>query len=92
MTKRDIVVNVASRLGVTQGIAKEIFEESLSEITGALSKGKRIEIRNFGVFYIKNRKGRMGRNPRSGEEVPIPSRKVAVFKPGKLMKQGLKNR
>lgn len=90
MTKRDIIVNVASRLGVTQGLAKEIFEESLSEITGALSKGKRIEIRNFGVFYTKERKGRIGRNPRTGEKVPVPSRKVAVFKPGKLMKQGLK--
>lgn len=90
MTKRDIIVNVASRLGVTQGLAKEIFEESLSEITGALSKGKRTEIRNFGVFYTKERKGRIGRNPRTGEKVPIPSRKVAVFKPGKLMKQGLK--
>lgn len=92
MTKRDIVVSVASRLGVPQGLAKEIFEETLSEITKALSKGKKIEIRNFGVFYIKERKGRIGRNPRTGEEVPIPSRKVAVFKPGKLMKQGLKNK
>jgi integration host factor subunit beta len=57
------------------------------EISECLSEGQRLEIRNFGVFEVKVRDARMGRNPRTGEEVPISEKRVATFKPGKALKE-----
>ena len=51
-------------------------------IIDVLAKGEKIELRNFGVFKTKSRKGRMGRNPRTGQQVPVKAKRVAVFKPG----------
>jgi len=55
-----------------------------------LMRGEKIELRNFGVFKLKQRKSRTGRNPRTGEVVPVPPRKVVVFKAGLEMKQKIK--
>jgi hypothetical protein len=59
----------------------------LDTITECLSEGHRLEIRNFGVFEVKKRDARMGRNPRTGQEVPIEQKRVASFKPGKALKE-----
>ena len=56
-------------------------------IDGSGIEGQRLEIRNFGVFEVKSRDARIGRNPRTGEEVPISEKKVATFKPGKALKE-----
>jgi nucleoid DNA-binding protein len=56
----------------------------------ALARGEKIELRNFGVFKVKQRKSRTGRNPRTGQVVPVPPRKAVVFKPGLEMKKKLK--
>lgn len=86
MTKRDIVVSIAEETGLKQIDVKRIVQAVFDRITSALKQGERVELRNFGIFRIRERRGRKGRNPRTGEEVLIPPRKVVDFKPGLLMK------
>lgn len=93
MTKKDIVLEVAERPElnqITQTQIKRVVQSTLDYIVESLAKGKTIELRNFGVFKVKNRKGRMARNPKTGEKVPVPDRKVVVFKPGLVMKKKVK--
>ncbi len=87
MTKRELVIEVASKLGLTQNEVSVIVQETLDTITETLVEGQRLEIRNFGVFEVKERDARIGRNPRTGEEVPIPRKRVAAFRPGKALKE-----
>ncbi|MFP4501284.1 MAG: HU family DNA-binding protein [Candidatus Hydrogenedentota bacterium] len=87
MTKRELVVDVAERLGYTQNEVADVIQATLDTITETLAEGSRLEIRNFGVFEIKTRDARIGRNPRTGEAVPIYEKRVAIFKPGKALKQ-----
>ena len=86
MTKRDIVLKVSESLGVKQVLVKKITQKIFDTIFETLHSGGRIEIRNFGVFYLKKRKKRVGRNPKTGQVVPIPERKIVAFKPGLEMK------
>ena len=71
-------------------VVKEVVQRTLDTIFGALKSGKRIELRNFGVFQVKKRKKRIGRNPKTGEVVPVPERRTVVFKPGLEMKKFIK--
>ena len=87
MTKRELVIEVASKLGLTQNEVSAVVQETLDSITAALFQGQRLEIRNFGVFEVKERDARIGRNPRTGEEVPIAKKRVAAFRPGKALKE-----
>ncbi len=87
MTKKDIVLKVASETGLKQLDVKKIVQKSLDAIVAALTKGETVELRNFGIFKVKSRKGRTGRNPRTGEKVPVPPKRVVAFKPGLLMKR-----
>ena len=87
MTKRELVIEVADKKGYTQNEVSEIVQAALDVISESLAKGKRLEIRNFGVFEVKRRDARRGRNPRTGAEVPIPEKRVATFKPGKALKE-----
>ena len=66
------------------------FSITFDCIIDSLSKGETVELRNFGVFKVRMRKGRMGRNPRTGDAVPIPVKKVVTFKPGLVMMQSVK--
>ena len=91
MTKRELVIEVAERLGYTQNEVSSIVQSTLDAITEALSEGERLEIRNFGVFEVKTRDARIGRNPRTGQEVPIGTKRVATFKPGKALKELVQN-
>ena len=87
MTKRELVIDVAEQLGYTQNEVSTVIQAALESITDTLCEGNRLEIRNFGVFEVKVRDARVGRNPRTGEAVPIDEKRVAVFKPGKALKQ-----
>ena len=90
MTKKDIIIKVADDTGMKQIDAKKVVQKTLDYIIASLAKGERVELRNFGIFKVKSRKGRMGRNPRTGENVPIPEKKVVNFKPGLVMKKKVK--
>lgn len=91
MTKRELVMDVAERLGYTQNEVSAVIQATLDTIVDSLSEGNRLEIRNFGVFELKVREARIGRNPRTGETVPITEKRVAVFKPGKALKELVEN-
>jgi len=87
MTKKDIVLKIAEETGIKQIDVKKVVQKTLDKVVQALAQGEKVELRNFGVFKVKSRKGRTGRNPRTGEVVPVPPKKVAVFKPGLIMKK-----
>lgn len=90
MTKKDIVLRVASETGLKQLDVKKVVQRSLDAIVDSLSKGATVELRNFGIFKVKSRKGRTGRNPRTGEKVPVPPKRVVTFKPGLVMKKDIR--
>lgn len=98
MTKRDIVVRISQELEkeegpnpgdhVNQEVVLKIVQKTLDIISDAVAEGETIELRNFGVFEVKIRKARIGRNPNAPEDdVPIPPRAVVKFKPGKEMRE-----
>ncbi len=87
MTKRELVIRVANRLGMTQSDVAKIIEGTFETISQALAEGSRWELRDFGVFEVKTRASRIGRNPRTGDQVPVPERRVVTFRPGKRMKE-----
>ncbi|OQX89895.1 MAG: hypothetical protein B6D65_00800 [candidate division Zixibacteria bacterium 4484_93] len=86
MTKADLVERVAEMTGFTKTETAVICESFLEAIKEALIEGRRIEIRRFGTFKVKERKSRIARNPRTGETVRIPTRYAPVFKPSKEFK------
>ena len=87
MTKRELVIRVANRLGMTQSDVSKIIEGTFDTISHSLASGQRWELRDFGVFEVKTRASRIGRNPRTGDQVPVPERRVVTFRPGKRMKE-----
>jgi nucleoid DNA-binding protein len=89
MTKREIVLEISRITGIKQVVVKVVVQKTFDIIHQALKNGKRIELRNFGVFFIKRRKKRIGRNPKTGEVVPIPERNTVAFKPGLEMKKSI---
>lgn len=87
LTKRDLVVRISSETGLIQQQVLDVLQKTLDYIAEALAKGDKVELRNFGVFEVKVRKARIGRNPNAPEtDVPIPERAVVKFKPGKEMR------
>jgi len=90
MTKKDIILRVSDETNLKQIDVKKVVQKTFDCIIEALARGEKIELRNFGVFKIKQRKSRTGRNPRTGQIVPVPPRKVVVFKPGLEMKKKIK--
>ena len=87
LTKRDLVIRISDETGIIQQQVLKVVQKTLDHIAEALAKGDKVELRNFGVFEVKVRKARIGRNPNAPEtDVPIPERSVVKFKPGKEMR------
>jgi nucleoid DNA-binding protein len=86
MIKADIVREVARKLEIKEKDALVVVDGVLESLKDVLSEHRRLEIRDFGVFQIKTRKARVGRNPRDKVEYPIPERRVLTFRIGKEMK------
>ena len=90
MTRSDLVEELAARFGqLTQRDAEYAVKTILDAVSDALVRGHRIEIRGFGSFSVNRRPPRMGRNPRSGEAVHIPEKRVPHFKPGKALREAV---
>ena len=88
MTKRDLVVRISSETGIVQQDVLKVIQKTLDYIAQTVAQGHTVELRNFGVFEVKVRKARIGRNPNAPEtDVPIPERAVVKFKPGKEMRE-----
>ena len=87
MTKRDLVIRISNETGLVQQQVLDVIQKTLDYISESVAKGRKVELRNFGVFEVKVRKARVGRNPNAPEtDVPIPERAVVKFKPGKEMR------
>ena len=87
MTKADLVDQIADRTGLTKKDVADTVDSFLDAVSHALQRGQHIEIRGFGTFKVKDRKSRLARNPRTGESVPVPPRRVPVFKVSKDLKE-----
>ena len=90
LTKKDLVLLVSKETRITRVDVKRVIQGTLDHLIESLKEGKTVELRNFGVFKVRQRAPRRGRNPKTGEEVPVPSKRVVVFKPGLLMRQDIK--
>jgi nucleoid DNA-binding protein len=89
ITRKTIVRALSQEMQLPQPIVKQLVEKLFDVITDSLVVNQRLELRNFGVFEVKKRAPRVGRNPKTKEEIPIGSRYVVTFKPGKAMEQRL---
>ena len=88
ITKRDLVVQISNETGLTQHQVFEVVQCMLDSVTGHLSNGDQVVLRNFGAFQVRKTKAKVGRNPtKPGSEMAIPERAVVKFKPGKEMKE-----
>jgi nucleoid DNA-binding protein len=87
LTKRDLVIRISEETGIIQSQVFEVVQKTLDHITKTLADGGKVELRNFGVFEVKVRKARIGRNPNKPEtDVQIPARVLVKFKSGKDMR------
>lgn len=87
VTRADLAEAVYRRLGLSRTESAAMVEMVLGEICEAIVKGDTVKLSSFGSFMVRNKGLRIGRNPKTGREVPIPPRRVTVFKPSNIMKQ-----
>ena len=91
LTKADMAEMLFDELGLNKREAKEIVERFYGEISGALESNDNVKISGFGNFELRNKSSRPGRNPKTGEEIPIAARRVVTFKPGQKLKSRVEN-
>lgn len=90
MTKRDLVIRISEETGLAQQQVYDVVQKTLDHLTEALARRETIELRNFGVFEVRIRKARIGRNPNApATDVPIPPRAIVKFKAGKEMREAV---
>ncbi len=87
MTKAELVVRVAAQLQLPQKQTDVLLAVCLTSIIEALRRGERVELRGFGSFRLRDRPSRAGRNPKTGESVSIPAKRVPLFKAGKELRE-----
>jgi nucleoid DNA-binding protein len=87
MTKADVIARIASQTGLTKTDVRDVVEGFLESVKYALKKDDPLEIRGFGTFLVVKRAPRKARNPRTGQEVRIPSRSLPFFKPSRELKK-----
>jgi integration host factor subunit alpha len=87
LTRADLAEAVVERIGLPRNESQELVEYVLQEISGTLAKGEQVKLSSFGSFGIREKGERMGRNPKTGEEVPITPRRVLVFRASNIMKE-----
>ena len=89
MNKTDLIAEVAKQTGLSQNGIEVIMNKMIKTIVDTLAEGQEISITGFGVFSVKNRSERQGRNPRTGEAITIPASSTASFKPAKALREAL---
>lgn len=90
MTKAELVTAIAKGAGITKKQADAALKAAVEAVSNALKKGERVAIPGFGIFSVRERGARKGRNPRTGAVINIPTRKVVVFRPSKDLRGGVK--
>lgn len=86
ITRMDLSEAVFREVGLSRNDSAELVESLLNHISDALVKGEQVKISSFGTFSVRDKSARIGRNPKTGEEVPIHPRRVLTFRPSHLMK------
>lgn len=86
-TRSDLSEAVYHEIGLSRNESAELVEAILEHISAALVRGENVKISSFGTFAVREKGPRMGRNPKTGEEVPIGPRRVLVFRPSHIMKE-----
>jgi integration host factor subunit alpha len=86
LTKADMAEHLFEVLGLNKREAKDVVEMFFEEIRAALEKGEQVKLSGFGNFDLREKKQRPGRNPKTGEEIPITARRVVTFRPGQKLK------
>jgi integration host factor subunit beta len=92
MTKAELVDEIARKASLTRKHSEVIVDAVFSSIIEALQNGDKIELRGFGSFRVRHRASRTGRNPKTGEGVLVPAKKVPYFKPGKELRELINGR
>ena len=87
LTRMDLSEAVFKEVGLSRNESAELVESLLNHISDALTKGEHVKISSFGTFSVRDKTARVGRNPKTGEEVPITPRRVLTFRPSHLMKE-----
>jgi len=87
ITKKELVLRIAEQTHQKQTVTRDIIQLFIDEVITELARGNRLELRDFGVFEVKVRKARKARNPKTGDEVRVPEKRVVTIKPGKKMKE-----
>ncbi len=92
ITRADLAEAVYQQVGLSRNESADLVEVLLNEISNTLIAGDNVKISSFGSFTIREKGERVGRNPKTGEEVPIEPRRVMVFKPSNILKQRINGR
>ncbi|MBN1901710.1 HU family DNA-binding protein [Candidatus Sumerlaeota bacterium] len=87
MTKVEMVKSLMDKTGLSRNQAVDTVEFFLESVKNALKKGEKVCLVGFGTFCVKEKNARSGRNPRTGQKIDIPPKRVAVFKPGKAFRE-----
>ena len=91
LTRMDLADAVHSQVGLSRNESAQLVETVLDHMSDALVQGEQVKISSFGTFSVRDKSARMGRNPKTGEEVPINPRRVLTFRPSHLMKDRVAN-
>lgn len=86
LTRADLSESVYQEVGLSRNESAELVEAILGEVSDTLVEGESVKVSSFGSFVVRHKGGRIGRNPKTGEEVPIAPRRVLVFRPSQVMK------
>jgi integration host factor subunit alpha len=86
LTRADLTEAVFQAVGLSRTDSAQMVEDMLEEVCGALAKGETVKLSSFGTFAVRQKSQRMGRNPKTGDEVPIAPRRVLVFRPSHVLK------
>ena len=92
MNKKELCTLVSKQLGKNKIEVLEILDSALNNISTALSSGEKVRLVGFGIFEVRNRSGREGRNPQTGEKIFIPDTKTPTFVAGRVLKDAVKHR
>lgn len=89
MNKKELIAAAAAKAGTTQKDAENVINAALEALTAALANGERVQVSGFGIFEVKTREARVGRNPKTKEAINIPASKVPAFKASKTLKDAV---
>ena len=89
MNKTELIAAVAAKTGLTKKDAERVVNATIESITESLVKGDKVNVSGFGIFEVKTREARVGRNPRTKETIQIPATKLPAFKASKTLKDAI---